>query len=261
MFLKSALSPLTHWRSVKCTKRTTENLQEFKGLDSYLTWRSDSFPSQSSGSSGATLWIQYQHTEAAFWTCLPLSFLLQPPLTVPYVLLSHLSNESGTGFLTSCQIRQVWAQWPQSINVSVCRNSPESGFMLVLSCGLAWSMQGDRSAYFDTKPSSCEVSVFPVSMGSVLFLYALVYFFLHDLLVSAACRFRWIDLSWLFCSPFFLNIRHFLLHLYFLWTVSICAKYLHGNGPSPQCCCCCCCIWVPKCSLTAPSLRAARAEY
>lgn len=61
-----------------------------------------------------------------------LSLLLssfRPSHTVPYVLLSHLSNESGIRvifFWSGCHSRTQWLlntlQWR---NVSVCRNSPE----------------------------------------------------------------------------------------------------------------------------------------
>lgn len=42
-----------------------------------------------------------------FQTYLPLSLLPNSSPTVPYVLLSHLSNESGTGFQSSCQTRRL----------------------------------------------------------------------------------------------------------------------------------------------------------
>lgn len=49
---------------------------------------------------------------ATFSTFLPLSFLLQPLLTVPYVLLSHLSNESGTGLSSSCHLEGFEPKMP-----------------------------------------------------------------------------------------------------------------------------------------------------
>lgn len=64
-------------------------------------------------------------------TSLLLSLLLQPSWpTVPYVLLSHLSNESGTGFPSRCRAPRLWTRRRldalQRIHVSVHRNPPLS---------------------------------------------------------------------------------------------------------------------------------------
>lgn len=93
--------------------------------------------------------------------------LLDSLLTVPYVLLSHLSNESGTRLLSSCQTRRLW---PPRKNIIVCKTSPE----VTVSC---WYWSAARCgivhheivfAYFVTHSSLCRSSASPISMDSLL---------------------------------------------------------------------------------------------